>query len=59
MSDSQFLEVDFGSPITGGWCATCQLPSVINWPLLVLTDMGVEQFGFVFRCFEHMEMLEA
>jgi len=39
-----------GDPITGLWCETCFLPSVISVPVYLLGGSGVTLHGYAEQC---------
>jgi hypothetical protein len=42
-----------GDPITGGWCETCNLPSLIRIPVWLLRSSGVTLWQIIEACDEH------
>lgn len=44
------INITYGTPVTGLWCATCLLPSRYTVPLYVLGDDGPYEVGTVDRC---------
>jgi hypothetical protein len=47
------LNLVAGTPTTGLWCDTCQLPSRYEVPIYVLGTNGPRQVGLVNRCDRH------
>lgn len=47
-----YLTVDADNAEAGLWCWACQLPSVIKFPIVQLSEIGVGQVGFYEACME-------
>jgi hypothetical protein len=44
------IRVMAGDPVTGLWCETCALPSVISVPVYLLSNSGVTLHGHALKC---------
>jgi hypothetical protein len=55
----EVVRVQVGSPGVGLWCSRCALPSVLRFPLVVLSDDGVSPAGWVDYCAEHQTVKDA
>ncbi|MFI8664243.1 hypothetical protein ACIGKR_29900 [Rhodococcus qingshengii] len=53
MESEAHILVHAGTPITGGWCEVCQLPSLITVPALTIDGEGVNVVGHIKICDEH------
>lgn len=47
-----YLHVDGDNALAGLWCEECQLPSVVRFPILSLSENGVSQFGTHDACMD-------
>ncbi|MFF2026575.1 hypothetical protein ACFVUR_19270 [Stenotrophomonas bentonitica] len=54
---SGYITIDAGTPITGGWCEHCGLPSVATIPATTMDSDGVRLVGYATVCVEH-ELME-
>lgn len=45
-----YLHVDGDNAQVGLWCDECQLPSMIRFPIIQLSENGVTFAGYVQRC---------
>lgn len=47
-----YLHVDGDNAQVGLWCDECQLPSVVRFPILFMSENGISPAGVVDRCME-------
>ncbi len=47
------VHLAIGSPVTGGWCPTCLLPSLIRVPIWQLSARGMDLLRIVEACQDH------
>lgn len=47
-----YLHVDGENAQVGLWCDECQLPSVVRFPILSMSESGIAPAGVVDRCME-------
>lgn len=50
MTGEYVIQLGAGTPQTGLWCDTCNLPSRIVVPVMWLADSGVGKIGESSRC---------
>ena len=55
MPDAQYAYIHLtpGTPIAGGWCTQCNLPSLIEVPVNIVGQSGVRTIGTYTVCTEH------
>lgn len=53
MSKPHTIHVTTGTPQPGGWCDHCNLPSLLEVPVNIVNDVGVQTIGTFTTCTEH------
>jgi len=47
-----YFTIDVDKSEVGLWCEDCQLPSVVRFPVIVLSETGVGTCGFYENCMD-------
>lgn len=48
-----------GDPVEGGWCDSCQLSTLITWPIIGLLPSGTVPLGTAHCCVECGDVRDA